>query len=247
MRSIRLAPHFRARRTAARQPRRRPSPLYFSYLLVATLMLGMACGSLAFGESSSADPRKASSTESTTESTRKPATNSATNPTTRPTAERSEEELDGEEVPELDEILRLRRLVGDPFRGTVLESTGGGDGKSGADQFAGALRKVVQEGSARQSPDLERQPASREQCEDWYRELLQGETGRDQVVVPSTLPPLTGQATPSAGRLRLLARQIGESADDLEDLGRYSEADALREVAHRLRQDARNDQSMSFD
>lgn len=208
--------------------------------LSVTLLLVAVCGSWSFAEPPPRDQKKSSPSD----------------PPGRPVVDPNQGELDGEESPELEEILRLRRLMGDPFRGTLLESTGESEGKSGADQFAGALRKVVQEGSALHSPDFEGQAPSREQCEAWYQELLQGEPNSDRFVVPSiAAPPAPSPLSPAASpvasspaaRLRMVARQIGQSADDLEDLGRYSEADALREVAERLRKAARADQSMSFD
>jgi hypothetical protein len=185
MRSSSTRPPLSRSRTGRSPPRRQKPPLFLVSRLALglTLLLGTACGSWSFAEATPRDPKKSSPSD----------------PSGRPVVDRSQGELDGEESPELEEILRLRRLVGDPFRGTLLESTGGSEGKSGADQFAGALRKVVQEGSALHSPDFEGQAPSREQCEAWYQELLQGEPNSDRFVVPSiATPPRPSPLSPAA-------------------------------------------------
>ena len=64
-------------------------------------------------------------------------------------------------------------------------------------------------------------------------------TGWDR---PRTAPPLGGRrdTTPTAVNiLRETARQLEQSAHQLESLDLYSQADALREMADRLRHDAR--------
>ena len=189
-----------------------------------------------------------------------------------------------EESPEVEEILRLRKLVGDPFRGTILESTGVTDEKSGAEQFAGALRDIARKQAAtqetldaRNATDLIPPVGTRSRCEESYQDLLQKESWEPAVPtrrpLTGTIPAETeeswegshfipGAAAPgpwirhplaratrveSAAAMRLVARRIGQTADDLEDLARYSEADELRQVANRLRQAARAEQEPPID
>jgi hypothetical protein len=186
----------------------------------------------------------------------------------------SPETADERDLPALEEILRLRRLVGDPFQGTILESAGDPDEAGTSEQFAGALRAIVQQMESNEGERLEgraeREAARRSghtRCEEEYEALVRGDDagpvhplpraagGREYPLqlwsrhAPGTVvePPVASHpvglggapADSTPARLRLMARRIGGTADDLEDLGRYEEADELRGVADRLRLAAR--------
>jgi hypothetical protein len=179
-----------------------------------------------------------------------------------------------EDLPGFEEILRLRKMVGDPFRGTVLESAGDESERSSAEQFAGALRKIVGQDAQSDTDEAESIAAGkagdvlqpgREHCEEDYQRLLRdadrhlgwgepagsrlgphrGEAGQPATgsAPPGEWPQLGFPGRVQTGRmkaeLRRAARQLAVTAEDLEVLERYDEADELRRVADRLRQAAR--------
>ena len=126
------------------------------------------------------------------------------------------------------EILRIRQQQGDLLEGTVLNSLSGstakGDGNAGSEAgdagFAAILRQVAGESRPAQSCNTDARPACTESC----RRAARAERSGDVRLVAS---------------LRAASRELGRKANELEEQRRFSRADQLRELAARVRREAR--------
>lgn len=126
------------------------------------------------------------------------------------------------DVPGADELLRLRRMVGSPFEGTVLDAD---PSENAVEQqaFAEALRRAAELTAVTPAPRPEPIPS-----------------GPADAWAPSAAPARQTQAGSERAALRELASKVDRLADEVEHLDRYYEqADQLRAVADLLRLEAR--------
>jgi hypothetical protein len=118
-------------------------------------------------------------------------------------------------------ILQLRQLFGDPLAGTALEE----DQTAGVQQFTAALEQIV--ASQLPVPPLPAAPVQ-PPCR----------------ACPSSIDVAYSEFAPTDGplqtaALRLAARSLDQTANDLEEQALFAEADELRAAATRLRARAR--------
>jgi hypothetical protein len=142
-------------------------------------------------------------------------------------------EGDGPEDEVFREILRIRREQGELLKATVSESpalaaAGGSGPGSGADdsEFAAALRRVAEEPRLPGPAAGDRSSPREEPC-------------------PGLAPARRSDADRLAAPLRAASRRLDRTANALEDQGQFRQADQLRELADRVRRQARQLQPSS--
>lgn len=135
---------------------------------------------------------------------------------------------DGPSPAGIDTLVRLRRLLGNPFAGTCFESD------SGDQEFRNALERTIRQGGS----CFERTVRQGGGCETSNR----GVSNPHGSQIAKWLAGGTAETFPSVDSresIRRVARQLDQLAADLEDIDRYGDADELRQVASRLRQSVR--------